>query len=185
VHFLGNGNYHDGSGGNGSGPWVTGDIYVIQGTATIPSGQTLTLDGPRQMADAMGHALRRFNNWHEARQFYEMGPTAAARDLSGPWDTGGWNSVVPSPTNGLEGVWKATSGETILIKGGRFRILTMGSQRDGIYMTYADRMIAYFPAEDSVRLFQFLLRGDRLLVQDDSGGILALSRKSGSNPLVH
>ncbi|MGB0721769.1 MAG: hypothetical protein ACPGU7_05165 [Gammaproteobacteria bacterium] len=170
------------------GPLIALLAGLSAGVASPGMAQTVTTEAPRQMADAMGHALRRWNNWHEARQYYEMGPpgpnVGAPVSATAPWDTGGWNSVQPTPRNGLEGVWKATSGETFLIKNGRFRILSMGSQRDGVYMTYADRLIAYFPAEDAVRLFQFMLRGDRLLVQDDLGGILALSRKAGSNPLV-
>lgn len=84
---------------------------------------------------------------------------------------------------GLDGIWRSASGEAILIRQGQFRILGLdGSQSDGIFMTYRDRMIAYMPATDITRKYQFTLEGDRLALQDEAGQLMVFQRESAPLP---
>jgi hypothetical protein len=108
--------------------------------------------------------------------------------LTMPWQTfNDWRppqwTEPPRSEQSLDGIWRSASGEAILIRQGQFRILGLdGNQSDGIFMTYRDRMIAYMPATDITRKYQFTLEGDRLALQDEAGQIMVFQRELAPLP---
>ncbi len=112
-----------------------------------------------------------FNPWREAWRGMELPGVAG---YASPWST----PNPPPPTAGyLDGIWEGLSGEQLFLRNDRFIIQSpTGQTLHGLFMTYADRLIAYCVEFDFVFLFRFNLREPTLALQSPSGDIMLFNR---------
>jgi hypothetical protein len=124
-----------------------------------------------EVGEAMSHMVRMWNEYNRMRQWGQLGDRPPIAPAS------------PRQAKDLGGIWRSLTGEAILIRGDRFRILGLdGSRHDGVFMLYRDRMIAYLPATDTTRKYRFERQGPRLMLQDESGQQLHFLRQMPGTP---
>jgi hypothetical protein len=76
----------------------------------------------------------------------------------------------------LDGVWQGESGDLVTFRDGQFRLEAAGQVAEGPFMVHENRMIAYLPQADTTRKFLYEIRGEWLVLLDESGQGLLFRR---------